>query len=118
MSPGFSREKDTSVPDFCCERIVQLPCKQSNITLPQNANTTVHRGERQILTLLAKSVGSEKGKDGKLAREKEKKVRSLQEKEPSHVPVPPQPLPAIPEETARVARCLHPKGNFGWKKGS
>jgi transposase len=63
------------------------------------------------VTLLANGIGSEKGKDGTLAKRKRKERVDVHKRRRSLMSLSSQSLPAIPEETARVARSLHPKGN-------
>src|SRR5258707_11760638 len=68
-------------------------------------------GATQILTLLANSIDREREKDGKLREREEKESRDVDKRRREAMSLHPEDLPEIPEDTARIARILFPKGN-------
>jgi transposase len=60
---------------------------------------------------LANSIDREREQDGKLGEGKEVESRNVDKRGRKAMSLQPEKLPEIPEETARVARILFPKGN-------
>src|SRR5450759_4560365 len=71
----------------------------------------LERGAHSNWTLLVNGIGRERKKHGRVGEGKEEEHRDEHERRRETMSLQPQKLPEIPEETARIARILFPKGN-------